>query len=222
MMMHTFKSAFLIESNRGYVKIPFNVCDVCGQKGLIPVEAEIAGVAFECRLVPKGNGNYYIPVTKEIYKKFDFSEELDVKFKVIRGLSRINSNSPYSKDNPIRKIDGITYLRQPWNGSCGQVCLAMIAGISVDEVMKVMKCAKTQVSISKVIETLDYFGFSHGAFVYAKGKKVQLPKCCIANVRGKEKSHLIVYHDGKYFDPAHGILDSYPYEDMISYMEINI
>jgi hypothetical protein len=211
----------LKESNRVFIKIPFNVWEKCGQKGLIPVEVEVLGINFECKLVPKGNGIYYIPVIKEIYKNIAFDEEIDTKFKIISGLSRINSYSPYSKENPIRKIDGITYLRQPHNGCCGQACLAMLAGISVDEVIKIMKSTKWQVSLSKVIETLDYFGFTHKKPIYTKGRKVELPKCCIVNVRGESKSHLLIYYDAKYYDPTHGVLQEYACENIISYIEIS-
>jgi hypothetical protein len=221
-MIYNFKSIIHKEGNRSFIKIPFNVWEKCGQKGLIPVEVEVSDISFECKLVPKGKGIYYIPVTNEICKNIDFDKELDVHFKIIDGLSRINSNSPYSKENPIRKIDGITYLKQHHNECCGQTCLAMLAGISVDEVIKIMKSSKHQASISKVIETLDYFGFSHEKPVYTKGKNVELPKCCIINVRGENKSHLSIYYDGEYYDPTHGVLQVYPYENLISYIEISV
>ena len=220
--MYSFKSTLFKGSNRVYIQIPFNVWEVCGQKGQIPVEVEISGLTFECKLVPKGNGYYYIPVIKEVYNSIDFSEEIDVQFIVIDGLSRINSNSPYSKENPIRIIDGINYLRQPQNGCCGQTCLAMLADISVDEVIDIMKSSKWQASMSKVIETLDYFGFLHKKPIYTNGKKFDLPNCCILNVRGEKKSHLMIYYDGKYYDPTSGILLSYEFENIICYIEIGI
>jgi hypothetical protein len=221
-MIYNFKSIIHNEGNRSFIKIPFNVWEECGQKGLIPVEVELSDISFECKLVPKGNGIYYIPVIKEVCKKIDFHSELDVHFKIIDGLSRINSNSLYSKENPIRNIDGITYIRQQHNGYCGQTCLAMLAGISVDEVIKIMKSSKHQASISKVIETLDYFGFSHEKPVYTKGRNVELPKCCILNFRGESKSHLSIYYDGEYYDPTSGVLQVYPYENLISYIEISV
>ena len=63
-------------------------------------------------------------------------------------------------------------MKQPCNACCGQTCLAMLAGISVDEVIKKMKSTKWQASISKVLETLDYFGYSYKEPVYTHGKKV--------------------------------------------------
>jgi hypothetical protein len=97
----------------------------------------------------------------------------------------------------------------------------MLAGISIDEVIKVMKSTRWQASMSKVIETLDYFGFTYGKPIYTKGKKVDLPKCCIVNVRGENKSHFMICYDGKYYDPTFGILLEYKFENIICYIEIN-
>ena len=119
-------------------------------------------------------------------------------------------------------IDGIDYIRQSQSGFCGQTCIAMLAGISVDEVIKIMKSKRWQASMSKIIETLDYFGFIHKKLIYTKGKKVILPKCCILNVRGKDKSHLMICYDEKYYDPTTEVLEEYKFENIISYTEISI
>jgi hypothetical protein len=171
-------------------------------------------------MVPKGNGMYYIPLTKEVHRNIDLSEKVNVKVEIIDQLSRINANSPYSKEKPIRTIDSIKYLKQPQSGLCGQTCIAMLAGISIDEVIRVMKSTKWQASMSKVIETLDYFGFSYRQAVYTKGRKVELPNCCIVNAKGEKKSHLMIYYDGKYYDPTDGILQEYEFQNIICYIEI--
>ncbi len=220
-MIYSFKETLLNENNRGFFKIPFNVWETCRKKGLVPVEVEVLGRVYECRLVPKGNGMYYIPVPKKVCSNIDFSEEINVQFKVIDKLSRINSNSPYIKEKPIRSIDSIIYLKQPQSGLCGQTCIAMLAGISIDEAIMVMKSTRWQASMTKVIETLDYFGFSFEKPIYTKGRNVNLPKCCIVNVRGDNKSHFVIYFDGIYYDPTCGILQDYNFEDIICYMEID-
>lgn len=219
-MNYSFKSGYYKESNRIFIKIPFNVWDTCGKKGNIPVKAVIDDITFECKLIPKGNGEYILPVNIDIFNKLSSSSEFDVKFNILEQLTRINNNSLYDRGNPIRHIESINYLKQPTNGSCGQTCIAMLAGISVDEVVKIMKSTKWQASISKVLETLDYFGFSYKKPVYTHGKKVKFPKCCIINTRGCEKNHLLVYYDGIFYDPTTGVTNDYRYEDIISYIEI--
>lgn len=205
-----------------YLKIPFNVWDVCGEKGLIPVKVELHGNVFECKLIPKGGGMYYIPVSKGIYKNIDTSEEIEVSFKVIDGLKRINCNSPYSKEKPIRIINDIDFLEQPQSGLCCQTCIAMLAGISVKESIEVMKSSRWQASMGKVMETMDYFGITYENPVYTKGRKVKFPKCCIINVRGEPKNHLTIYYEDKYYDPTCGVLDDYKFENIICYIEIRV
>ena len=47
--------------------------------------------------------------------------------------------SPYSLDNPIRKIESINFIKQPTEYLCGQAVIAMLAKVSVDEVISVMQ-----------------------------------------------------------------------------------
>jgi hypothetical protein len=219
-MNNSFKSDCCKEGNRIFIKIPFNVWDVYGKKGNIPAKVVIDNLAFECKLTPKGNGEYVIPVNKAVFEKLGSIREHSVQFTLLDQLTRINNNSPYSKDNPIRHIDSISYLRQPENGCCGQTCLAMLAGISVEEVIKLMKSTKWQASIGKILETLDYLGFSYKKPVYTHGQKAEFPKCCIINVKGIPKSHLLVYFDGVFYDSTSGVTPDYPYDNIISYIEI--
>lgn len=215
-MIYKFMGKLFREGTRTFVKIPFNVWEVLGQKGLIPVKVFIEDLTFECKLVPKGNGNYYIPVTKDIVKKINSDEEINISFEVIPALTRINSNSPYSIENPIRRIDGIEIV-QSQDGLCGQACVAMLAGVTVEQVIDLIKSKKGQSSMSKVIEALDYYGIAHAnKMVYKLEKVQQLPKCCIINTKG----HLMIYYDGKYYDPNKGVLKEYNKELITGYLEI--
>lgn len=220
-MKYSFVSGYYKESNRAFIKVPFNVWETCGKKGLVPVEVAIEGMHFECKLIPKGNGDYVIPLGKDIINKIDLCAEYTIQLTILDKLTRIDNNSPYTRENPIRHIDSINFLKQPDNGSCGQTCIAMLAGISVDEVIKIMKSTKWQASISKVLETLDYLGIAYHKVVYTHGQKFNLPKCCILNVKGNEKSHLLVHFHGVFYDPVYSIMHDYEYEKIISYIEID-
>jgi hypothetical protein len=219
-MNYSFVSSYFMEGNRGFVKIPFNVWETCDKKGLIPVEVGIENMRYECKLIPKGNGEYVIPVGKDVINKLGIQEEYAIELTILDKLSRIDNNSPYTKENPIRFIDSINFLQQPVNGSCGQTCVAMLAGISVEDVLKIMKSTKWQASMSKVLETLDYLGITYNKAVYSRGQEFDFPKCCIINARGDEKSHLLVCFDGVFYDPVYGIMHDYQYQDIISYIEI--
>ncbi|SKC62904.1 DUF1905 domain-containing protein [Maledivibacter halophilus] len=214
-MEYKFREKLLKEGLRTFISIPFNVWEVCGQKGLIPVKVSIEDSTFECKLVPKGNGNYYIPITMAILKNLNLKEEFNISFELIAALTRINNKSPYSLENPIRKIDNIKII-QTQDGLCGQACVAMLAGVKLEEVIKLMKAKKWQASLSKVIETLDYYGIAHSdKMVYKLKKDQKLPKCSLINTKG----HLMLFYDGKYYDPSNGILEEYDHQ-ITGYLEI--
>ncbi len=220
-MEYQFKGTILKESTRVFIAIPFNVWEVCNQKGMIPVKVTVNNRVFECKLLPKGDGNYYIPITKPILKEIENHIELDVSFEIIVGLTRINNNSPYSIENPIRRIDKLESIIQPQSGMCGQVCIAMLAGVSLEEVVNVMRSKRWQASLSKVIETLDYYGIAHSSkMVYMRNEVKELPKCCIVNTRSEKCSHLLLFYNGKYYDPSLGILEDYDISKIIGYLEI--
>lgn len=222
-MQHSFRSNLFKEGNRTFVKIPFNIWDICGQKGLIPVKVTVGTVLFECKLLPKGNGIYYIPVAKAIAGKISSEQDLDVSFEVISELSRINHNSPYSKENPIRKIDSITSLIQPQSGLCGQSCVAMLAGVSIEEVITVMNSDAWDISWGKILETLDYYGISYAdKAIYTRGKEVTLPECCILSEKTETCNHFLLHYHGTYYDSVLGKLEVYDKSNMINYLEIII
>lgn len=216
-MTYTFTEKLFKQGNRYFIKIPFNVWEKCGQKGMVAVRVYIEeNCTFECKLVPKGEGTYYIPIRKNVIHQINSVDALRVAFEVISGLTRINCDSPYSKENPIRKIDSIQSITYPKTGYCGQLCIAMLTGLSVDEVVAVMQTKAWGCSFTKLLETLDYFGILHDDKpTYTKGKEVILPECCILNIKDEQKNHFVLYYKGIYYDSK-----NIDYKEIISYMRI--
>ncbi|MDP4091463.1 MAG: DUF1905 domain-containing protein [Bacillota bacterium] len=213
-MNYKFIGEIYKAGQRSFIKIPFNVWEECGRKGNIPVKVAIKDISYECKFVPKGNGIYYIPVLKSDLEKIGTDKEFEVSFELISGLSRIENGSPYSPENPIRNIDSIQFVNQPRNGVCGQTCVAMLVGVPVDEIIKLMG---TQCSMSKMIEALNYFGIRHSdKMVYNLKKESNLPKCCIINTNG----HMMVFYEGKFYDPDMGILEEFDKRKITGYLEV--
>lgn len=217
-MVYTFSEKMFKQGNRYFIKIPFNVWEECNQKGLIPVKVSIKDCTFECKLVPKGKGIYYIPITKNSVKQLHEAVELTISFQIIQGLTRINHDSPYSKEKPIRKIDSIQRVTYPKAGYCSQICLAMLTGLTVEEVIDIMHAKAWQCSFSKLLETLDYFGILHeDKIIYTKGKEFVLPECCIVNVKEEQRNHLVLYYKGQYYDAK-----NIGFDNIIGYLKIII
>ena len=208
-MIYRFRAGLYTEGGRAFIKIPFNVWEETGLKGNIPCRVSILGLCFECKLIPKGNGNYFIPITKKTLSSLAAEEEYEIEMEPTQTLSRINHDSPYSKEHPIRKIDCIDTIPIQ-AGFCGHCCVAMLAGVPLSDVVELM--GKGHASWSKILEALDYYGISYASkAVYTKGGAYQLPQCCIVN----NDNSFILWYKGSFC----GVTDVDP-KKTISYIEI--
>lgn len=223
-MEYVFEGGFEREKDKGknYFPIPFNVWEVCEDNiGEIPVHVTVHGTEFDCILEPVGNGFYNIPLTESQANGLFPKNFYDVTFEINGKDGTDKESSPYSYDNPIRKIDGVEILIQPWDGLCGQTAFAMLAGVSIDEASNIMHCREWQANMSKIVPSLDYVGIKHsGRIIYTRGKDVTLPKCCIIMEHLGRFSHYLVEYDGKYYDPNDGVKDNIDKGNIKGYLEI--
>lgn len=208
-MIYKFSAFIYTEEGRAFIKIPFNVWEETGLKGNIPCRVSILDLSFECKLIPKGSGKYLIPITKKMLSALEPEKEYEIGMEPIEMLSRINHDSPYSKEHPIRKIDRIETIPVQ-AGLCGHCCVAMLAGVPLSDVVALM--GKGHASWSKILESLDYYGISYASkAVYTKGDPCQLPLCCIVN----NDNSFILWYKGFFY----GVTDIDP-KKTISYIEI--
>ena len=177
-------------------------------------------VCFICDLVPKGQGYYDIPVNPDTLAKVELGKKYLISIEIVGNVVSMGG-SPYSTEHPIRKIDSVDLVTQPWDGLCGQACIAMIAGTSLDEACDIMKCREWQANMSKMIATLEYLGIRHAdKIVYTLGKHVELPHCCIIMEKMGRYSHYLVGFDGHYYEPNQGVLKEFDLSKMVGYLEI--
>ena len=152
-MVYRFTSIIHTEGKRTFIEIPFNVWEETALKGNIPCRIAIQECSFECKLIPKGSGRYFIPVSKACLSVLTLEKEYEIEMEPIATLSRINHDSPYSRENPVRKIDGIITIPSQ-DGLCGQHCVSMLAAVPLSDVVGLM--GKGKASWSKILEALDY------------------------------------------------------------------
>lgn len=210
-MKYKFNETLLTEGTKTFVRIPFNVWEETGKKGNIPCRICIEDISFECKLIPKGNGYYYIPINKNVLKQLNNQNKYEIEMEPIDKLSRINNNSPYSIDHPIRKIDSVKEI-SIIPGLCGHCVVAMLSGVPLEEVIHLM--GKGHASWSKILETLDYFGIEYSPkTIYAKGEDCALPPCCILN----NDNGFVLFYKGAYY----GVRDIDPKKTM-NYIEIKV
>jgi len=118
----------------------------------------------------------------------------------------------------------INLIRQPDNSNlCGQACVAMIAGISLDESIKLFNSrGKTGT------KTLYYALRKRGISCSNKAVRIKnnnKPKLCIVTIHysGYKNKHFCIWNNNKYYDPSRGVrtkLDKFERET--SFIKINL
>ena len=174
-------------------------------------------------LLPETKGNYKIHLSDEDVSHTNIDQVHKILLHITGSLIQMNQNSPYSFDNPIRKIDGIEIIIQPEDGLCGQTCVAMLAGVTIAEVISVMDCREWQGTMGRVISALNYYGIDHSdIIVYTEGKEATLPKCCIMMEKMGLYCHYLVHYNGKFYDSNLGIIQEYDMSKLLGYMEVKV
>lgn len=220
-MKYTFYAKIDACENGCIMEIPFNVWEICKKEGDVPVKVAIEDTVFVCNLEPKGNGYYNIPIQENIMQHFKTDVEYKATFRITKSSAQ---DSPYSTSNPIRKIDSMEAVIQPHDGLCGQACVAMIAGLTLEEAINIMHCGEWQATMDKIVSALNYFGIDHSEeIIYTNGKDdIKLPECCVILEKMGRYSHYLVYYKGKGYDSNLGIIDHYDLTKIKGYMEIYI
>ena len=220
-MKYEFKGSVEFRDNSYIIPIPFNVWEVCEEVGNMDAKVYLPNHEFTCSLTGRGQGYYDIPVTKGILDYIKIAERVVITLELSANKEHI-IESPYNALSPIRRINDIKLVTQPWDGLCGQSCIAMLAGLSLDEANDVMHCREWQANMAKMINTLDYLGIKHAQKItYTLGRdNVEMPMCCIIMELMGRYSHYLVGYDGKFYDPNKGIMEHFDFTDMIGYLEI--
>ena len=115
-------------------------------------------------------------------------------------------------------------IMQPTFSTCGQACIAMITGKSVEEVIKDMK-TDGPTSIGQLIEILDFYGIRHAEKNKRISKKNPVPyEYSILTVHTNAGyTHWAVLCDNRYFDPEFGLIEGeYIHGKITSFLEIYV
>ena len=220
--MRYFFESKVEKKEKGYmIQIPFNVWEVCKQRDVIKADVVLDNDVIDCELLPLEKGNYEIHIDDEDAVNVELNVPHKVLLHVTESLIKMDQNSPYSFENPIRKINSMQVILQHQDGLCGQACVAMLAGITIAEVSAVMDCNEWQATMGRMISALNYFGIDHSNIImYTEGRPAVLPKCCIMMEKMGRFCHYLVHYDGKYYDPNLGIMEEYDMSKLLGYLEI--
>ena len=223
-MKYFFTSKIEKENDEVKINIPFNIWEVCKQRDEISAELIIDNQFINCNLVPLEKGLYKLLIPAGTELDLDMNVNHKFLLHITDTLIRMDQNSPYSVDNPIRKIDSINLIIQPGDGLCGQACIAMLAGVTIADVITVMDCREWQGTMGRLISALNYYGIEHSNIINypGEGDTVVLPKCAILMEKMGRFSHYLLYFDGKFYDPNLGIMEEYDMTKLVGYLEIKL
>ena len=124
------------------------------------------------------------------------------------------------RKTPIRTIDSIEYVYDYTKGDnltgglCGHSVVAMLTGVSLDEVVEVSKkLTPNEPATKKVLKKwLDYYGIKYAPKSTRFDESVSLPDICILRLMyvGTKIGHWNLFYKGKYYDPDYGVHDVCP------------
>ena len=226
-MRYFFESVVEKKEKGVMIRIPFNVWEVCKQRDIIQAAVILDNKIIECELLPVENeksafhGKYEIHIPDGDAVNVELGVTHKILLHITGSLIRMDQNSPYSFENPIRNIDSMNVIIQPEDGLCGQACVAMLAGLTIAEVITVMDCREWQATMGRMISALNYYGIDHSDVInYTEGRNAVLPKCCIMMEKMGRYCHYLIHFDGKYYDSNLGILEEYDMSKLLGYLEI--
>ena len=155
--MRYFFTGKIDKKENGFViQLPFNVWEVCKLRDEIKADMVLDNEIIACKLLPKEKGNYEIHIEDKDAIKVDLAKTHQMLLHISGSIIEVSPDSPYSFDNPIRKIDSMQVIIQPEDGLCGQTCVAMLAGVTIADVIRVMDCREWQATMGMVISALNY------------------------------------------------------------------
>lgn len=113
-------------------------------------------------------------------------------------------------------------VMQPTFETCGQACIAMITGKSIEEVIKDMRTSGPT-SIGQLIQILDFYGIRHAEKNKRISKKNPVPyQYSILTVHTDAGyTHWTLLYDNIYYDSEFGLIEGeYTHGKITSFLEV--
>ena len=106
-------------------------------------------------------------------------------------------------------VKEVKHIYEPTPLQCGQAVLAMLSGISVDEIADMCSNHK-ETTLKDMKETLKKLGIKCDDKRVELTRKEQLPKVAILSLETPKCWHWSLYFNGVFYDPEYCILDDFP------------
>ena len=117
-------------------------------------------------------------------------------------------------------MNEIKYIHEPTDLQCGQAVLAMITGTTPEEVSNELNNDR-----ETTLKEMKSYLHDHGCFMSDSRiqvtSKEELPRLCVLSCETPRCWHWLLYFDGTFYDPEHGVLNDFPESARKYYWEVS-
>lgn len=117
-------------------------------------------------------------------------------------------------------VNTVKYIKEPTSLQCGQAVLAMLSGLSVEEIIETVGTER-ETDLKMMFSALDKFGISYSKTRIAVNRREELPSICILSLETPRCWHWSLYFKGVFYDPEHGVMNDFPTSARRYYWKIN-
>lgn len=112
-----------------------------------------------------------------------------------------------------------THIFEPTPLQCGQAVIAMLADVSVKEVIDIVGTDR-ETNLKDMKNALNAFKIGYNPERKEISDKNKLPEIAILSLQTPHCWHWSLYFKGTFYDPEYGILDDFPPSNRRYYWEI--
>ena len=111
------------------------------------------------------------------------------------------------------------HIFEPTPLQCGQAVLSMLSGVSVEDVIKIVKTDR-ETTLKDMKLALNELGIGFDPERKEFKEKSELPDIAILSLETPHCWHWSLYFDGLFYDPEYGLLEGFPPSNRRYFWEI--
>ncbi len=106
-------------------------------------------------------------------------------------------------------VEKPVHIFEPDPLQCGQSVLAMLTGLTVDEIITLCG-TKRETTLADIKRVLTVCGISYEENRVQVNSKEELPEIALLSLETPKCWHWSLYFEGTFYDPEHGVLEDFP------------
>lgn len=115
----------------------------------------------------------------------------------------------------------ITYIHEPTDLQCGQAVLAMVLGVSAEEIVEHLGNDR-ETTLREMKDIFRKNGVKISDTRISVRDKSELPPLCLLSLETPRCWHWSLFCEGTFYDPEHGVMDDFPESNRRYYWELSI